>query len=156
MDLFLVQHAEARPKAEDPERSVTDAGAQATRRMAAWGATSGLRVDRIQHSGKLRAEQTAGILAEDLKPAKGVIAIPGLDPNDDVRPVAETVTATEEAIMLVGHLPFLSRLASLLVAGEPEAGVVGFKTSGIVCLTRTEEEWSLSWAVTPELVAPAD
>ena len=58
--------------------------------------------------------------------------------------------------MLVGHLPFMSRLASLLLAGEPEAGVVRFQTSGIVCLSREQGEWSLSWAVTPELAASAD
>jgi phosphohistidine phosphatase len=156
MNLVLVQHAEARPKAEDPNRSISEAGAEATRRMAAWAATAGLQVDRVQHSGKLRAEQTAQILAEDLKPDKGVIATPGLNPNDDVRPMAKTVNATEEAIMLVGHMPFMSRLASLLLAGEPEAGVVDFKTSGIVGLSRSEGEWSLSWAVTPELVAGTD
>ena len=156
MDLFLVQHGEAKPKAEDPDRSLTDAGAEATRRMAAWAAGSGLRVDRIEHSGKRRAEQTAEILAEGLKPAKSAIAVSGLKPNDDVRPVAETLQAQEATIMLVGHLPFMSRLASLLLAGEPEAGVVRFQTSGIVCLSREEGEWSLSWAVTPELVASAD
>ena len=156
MNLFLVQHGEAKSKAEDPERSLADAGAEATRRMAALAAVSGLRVDRIQHSGKRRAEQTAEILAEALKPAEGVIAGAGLNPNDDVRPMGETLMTKEETIMLVGHLPFMSRLASLLLTGDPEAGVVGFKTSGIVCLSRVEGEWSLSWAVTPELLTPAE
>ena len=91
MNLLLVQHGEAKTEAEDPERSLTDAGAEATRRMATWAAASGLRVDRIQHSGKRRAEQTAEILAEILNPAKRVIAVPGLKPNDDIRPVAAPV-----------------------------------------------------------------
>ena len=38
MDLFLVQHGEAKSEAEDPERSLTDRGAEAVRRMAAWAA----------------------------------------------------------------------------------------------------------------------
>ncbi len=156
MNLFLVQHSEAKTEAEDPERSLTDAGTEATRRMVAWAEASGLRVDRIQHSGKRRAEQTADILAEDLKPSQGVIAVPGLKPNDDVHAVAESLKAQEETIMLVGHLPFMSRLASLLLAEAREAGVVRFKTSGIVCLSREEGERSLRWAVTPELVASAD
>ncbi len=156
MNLLLVQHGEANTEAEDPERSLTDAGAEATRRMATWAAASGLRVDRIQHSGKRRAEQTAEILAEGLNPAKGVIAVPGLKPNDDIRPVAETLKIQEATIMLVGHLPFMSRLTSLLLAGDPEAGVVRFRMSGIVCLNREDGEWSLRWAVTPELVPSAD
>jgi phosphohistidine phosphatase SixA len=51
----------------------------------------------------------------------------------------------------------MSRLASLLLAGDPEAGVVRFRMSGILCLNREDGEWSLMrWAVTPELVASAD
>jgi phosphohistidine phosphatase SixA len=51
MDLFLVQHGEAKSEAEDPERSLTDRGAEAVRRMAAWAAQVGVKVDQIRHSG---------------------------------------------------------------------------------------------------------
>jgi phosphohistidine phosphatase len=54
--------------------------------------------------------------------------------------------------MLVGHLPFLSRLVGLLVAGKPDAVVVRFRNAGIVCLRREEERWSVNWTVPPELV----
>lgn len=53
---------------------------------------------------------------------------------------------------MVGHLPFLDRLASRLVAGDASAGAVRFTNSGIVCLGREAGSWSLVWAVTPELV----
>src|SRR5512142_725316 len=55
IDLFLVQHGEAKSEAEDPERSLTDRGAEAVRRMAAWAARVGVKVDQIRHSGKRRA-----------------------------------------------------------------------------------------------------
>ena len=54
--------------------------------------------------------------------------------------------------MVVGHLPFLDRLASRLVAGDPTAAAVRFTNAGIVCLGRDAGKWSLEWAVTPQLV----
>jgi phosphohistidine phosphatase len=124
--------------------------------MAAWVAQVGVRAAQIRHSGKRRAEQTAALLAERLSPAKGVIAVEGLKPNDDVRPVAETLQAEHEPVMLVGHLPFLSRLASLLVAGNPEAGIIRFQQAGIVCLSREEEKWAVHWVMPPDLLSSSD
>jgi phosphohistidine phosphatase len=156
VDLYLVQHGEAKPEAEDPERPLTDQGVETVRRMASWAAQVGLRVDQIGHSGKRRAEQTAALLAERLSPAKGVIVVEGLKPNDDVRPVAEALQAEHGPVMLVGHLPFLSRLASLLVAGNPEGGVIRFQQGGIVCLVQEEGKWIVNWVMPPELLEGGD
>jgi phosphohistidine phosphatase len=152
MDLFLVQHGEAKSEAEDPERSLTDRGAEAVRRMAVWAAQVSMKVDQIRHSGKRRAEQTAVLLAEQLSPVNGTIAVAGLAPNEDVRPVAEGLHAEQGAVMLVGHLPFLSRLASFLLTGDPEAGVIRFRMAGIVCLSNQEGRWAVTWVVPPALV----
>lgn len=152
MQLFLVQHGEAKPETEDPERPLTKQGAAATERVAAWAAQSGVNVSHIRHSGKLRAQQTADIFAKHLNPEHGVIAVPGMKPNDDVSAVAEAINAENEAVMLVGHLPFLNRLASLLVTGDSDTAMVQFRNSGIVCLRREEGRWLLDWAMPPELV----
>jgi phosphohistidine phosphatase len=151
MDLFLVQHGEAKSEAEDPDRSLTDRGAETVRRMAAWAAAAGVKVDQIRHSGKRRAEQTAVIFAKSLGPTQGVVAVPGLAPNDDVIPVAEALWAEPGSIMLVGHLPFLGRLASLLLTGEPEAGIVRFQQGGIACLSSQQRKWAINWVVSPDL-----
>ena len=156
MELYLVQHGEAKPESEDPERPLTDRGAETVRRMAAWAAQVGLKVDQIRHSGKRRAEQTAALLGERLNPAQGVIAVAGLNPNDDVRPVAEAIRAEQAAVMLVGHLPHLSRLANLLLTGDPEGGVLCFQMAGIVCLVREGGQWAVDWAVPPELLGPVE
>jgi phosphohistidine phosphatase len=152
MDLYLVQHGEARPEAEDPERPLTAQGVETVRRMASWAAQIGVRVDQIRHSGKRRAEQTAALLAERLSPSNGAIAVEGLKPNDDVRPMAEALRAEHGPVMLIGHLPFLGHLASLLVAGNPEGGVVRFRQAGIVCLSQDEGEWAVNWVMPPELL----
>jgi len=155
MELILVQHGESKSEAEDPERSLTEQGAEAVRRMAAWAEQVGLKVGQIRHSGKRRAEQTAQLLAERLQPPKRAIDLSGLNPNDDVRPIAAALIDEEDTVMLVGHLPFLSRLASLLVTGDPETGVVSFCYAGLVCLKREGRRWSVNWVMVPDLLAPA-
>jgi phosphohistidine phosphatase len=153
MELLLVQHGEAKPESEDPERPLTDRGEKTVRRMADWAAQVGLRVDQIRHSGKKRAEQTAALLGKRLNPAQGVIAVAGLTPIDDVRPVAKAIRAEQGAVMLVGHLPHLSRLANLLLTGDPEGGVLRFQMAGIVCLSNQAGQWAVHWLMPPDLLS---
>jgi phosphohistidine phosphatase len=55
--------------------------------------------------------------------------------------------------MLVGHLPFMERLAALLVAGSQEKPVIRFQNAGIVCLDRdaSRVNWVVRWALVPKL-----
>ena len=54
--------------------------------------------------------------------------------------------------MLVGHLPFLSRLAGLMVAGDPEQQVVRFRNAVVVGLVRVAEGWIIRCVVPPEVL----
>ena len=74
MELYLVQHGEAKSKTEDPQRPLTKRGRDEVQRVAAFAAKAGLKVSQVRHSGKRRAEETASILAERLSPAEGVLA----------------------------------------------------------------------------------
>lgn len=152
MTLLLVQHGQAKTEAEDPARPLNDAGVKAVEKMAKWLAVSEIQVNEIRHSGKKRAEQTASIFAEHLAPHHGVAAIPGLNPKDEVRPIADKVSTYSGSLMLVGHLPFLNRLAGYLITGYPEHEVVRFQNGGVVCLRKTEGQWSIEWVVVPDLV----
>lgn len=152
MNLYLVQHGQARSKEEDPARSLNEAGVKAAEKMAKWLAYSEIQINEIRHSGKKRAEQTASIFAEHLSPQQSVIAVPGLNPKDDVRPIADEVSTYSGSLMLVGHLPFLSRLAGYLITGNPEHEVVRFQNAGVVCLRETEGQWSIEWMAVPDLV----
>jgi phosphohistidine phosphatase len=113
MRLYLVHHGEAKSEAEDPERSLTIRGEEETRKISGAAKRLGIRPSRIYHSGKKRAEQTAGIIARafDLSVQPGQ----GLNPNDDVRPWVERISGEAEDLMIIGHLPFLEKLASFLV-----------------------------------------
>ena len=153
MRLYLVQHGEARPKDEDPQRSLTARGEEEIRRVAAFAKQAGVRVSQIRHSGKRRAEQTAAIFAGVLRPKDGLVAVSGLNPEDPVEPVAHALAGESEPLMLVGHLPFMAELAAELIAGNHELPAVRFQMGGIVCLERNEPgDWSLAWMVTPDLL----
>ncbi len=154
MKLYLVQHGEAVPKSEDPERPLTPQGRDDVARMAAFVRRAGVEVHQVWHSGKCRAGETAAILAGQLQPPGGVAARPGLAPRDDVDPVAGLLSRETRPLLLVGHRPFLDRLVGLLVAGDPDRAVVRFQPGGVVCLERDPPSpaWSVCWAVTPELI----
>jgi phosphohistidine phosphatase len=150
MELFLVRHGEAKSGIEDPACPLTERGAEAVRRMALWAARTGVRVDQIRHSGKLRAEQTAALLAERLEPPRGVIAVSGLYPDDPVGPVADALRAEQESLMLVGHLPFLGRLAALLRVGSPGVPGPRFVNAEIARLSSHNGTWSVDWVMAPD------
>jgi len=55
--------------------------------------------------------------------------------------------------MVVGHLPFMARLASYLILGQIEPPVIRFQNSGIVCLERLADVsgWQIIWALMPKV-----
>ncbi|MHC4475789.1 MAG: phosphohistidine phosphatase SixA [Planctomycetota bacterium] len=153
MRLYLVQHAKALSKQENPERPLSEEGRRDMQKIAAFLGPLDLAVDYLWHSGKLRAAQTADFLAEIITVAKATTAREGLGPTDDVGPVADELAAIDDCVMVVGHLPFLVKLASLLLTGSESADTVAFKNGGLVCLARSEENrWQVEWMVTPELL----
>jgi phosphohistidine phosphatase len=155
MDVYLMQHGQATTESEDPERPLTEAGRAAVQRVAERARTADVRVSGCLHSGKLRAEQTAQLLAREIGTGPSVEARPGLAPNDPVAPVAEWLRAEAEhrSVALVGHMPFLGRLASLLVVGDEQAQVVGFQMGGLVKLEPKVDRdgFSVAWALPPDL-----
>lgn len=151
MEVYLVQHGEAKPETEDPARPLTERGRQEVQRVGRHAAALGLYVAQICHSGKLRARQTAEILAEHLSPRRGVRELEGLAPTDDPVKARTAIEAAPEPLMLVGHLPHLSRLVSSLLVGDPRREIIQFRMGAIVCLARTEDGWVLQWVLTPEL-----
>ncbi len=156
LDLYLVQHAEAKTKEEDPERSLTNEGRKAIEAVAAHCATLGIKMESIYHSGKLRAQQTAEVLARHLNAMEKVRAQPGLDPLDDVKPTQEWLARQSQqgvsAIAIVGHLPFLEKLASVLITRDEQAGVVAVRNAGVVKLIPKQSGlYTVEWILTPEI-----
>ena len=154
MRFYLIRHGEAVSRAVDPVRPLTERGRDDVARVAAFARSAGVEVHQICHSGRRRAEDTAAILAEYLEPAGGAASVPGLRPEDDVRPMAEVLNRETKSLMLVGHYPSLARLAGLLLAGNKRCSVVDFQMGSFACLERDHGSgnWSVCWLVTPDLL----
>ena len=152
MALYLVQHGKSLPKDVDPDQGLSDDGIAETKRIADVARGYQVKVSLIRQSGKKRARQTAEILAETLKPAGGVAEVAGLKPLDDVAVSAAAIDAAADT-MLVGHLPFMERMASFLVTGSAEKPIIKFQNSGIVCLKKDPEpgSWVIAWALMPNI-----
>jgi phosphohistidine phosphatase len=106
------------------------------------------------HSGKLRAEQTALVLADAVAGGR-VESLDGLAPNDPIAPVVQWLGGrTDSSIALVGHLPFLDRLASSLVAGDEDGQVISFQMGGLVKLVpkRDRDGFAVAWVLAPDIV----
>ena len=145
MGLYLVQHGDALEEAVDPSRPLSPRG-RADVEALARACRGKIAVREIIHSGKLRAEQTAQILSEAL--GAPVRAQKGLNPADPPRAFAEALSADD--LCVVGHLPFLERLAGLLVAGREDQQVVAFQRGGMVCLEqRSPESFCILWTLFP-------
>ncbi|MGO9014829.1 MAG: phosphohistidine phosphatase SixA [Dissulfurispiraceae bacterium] len=152
MHLYLVQHAEAKKEEEDPLRSLTDKGTHDIKKVASNVVKLKLKVANIYHSGKTRALQTAQILHKSVDSSGGISQTDGLSPMDEPGVWAERLGSIKDNIILVGHLPHLSKLASLLVAGDEGKDVVNVQKASIVCLQRFDDgHWAVDWMLTPEI-----
>jgi len=156
MKLYLVQHGQAVPKEVDPERPLSEQGREDVSRVATRLGEAGVRVVRVWHSGKLRATETAGILAGEVCSGKQVEMIKGIQPNDPVDEFASDADVWGEDTLVVGHLPFMSRLVSLLVAGDSKHELVHYTPGSVVCLQRDDtDRWVISWMLSPGLLGEA-
>jgi phosphohistidine phosphatase len=153
MRVYLVRHGEALPKEVDPERGLSDEGKAGAGKVASFLKGLAIEVEAVWESGKKRATETAEIMASAVSAKGGIVCQAGMAPMDPVAPIAEMISSLEGDYMLVGHLPFLSILASRLILGREEPDVVGFPAAAVVCLARgASGQWTVSWMVTPDLL----
>ena len=154
MLLYLVQHGEAKRGEEDSARGLTEKGAKDVEKVAQFLQNKILSLGQVFHSNKTRAVETARILAGHLKPAQGVSEAGNLAPMDDPEIWANRIAGMDANIMLVGHLPYMARLAGQLLCIEKEKPLIDFKMGGIVCMMRSNDgQWSLEWMIVPEILA---
>lgn len=152
MAIYLVQHGQCLSKQEDPQKGLSEKGADEVKRIAGVAAGYGVQVAHIVHSGKKRALQTAELLAEILKPEKGLAAAEGIKPLDDVAAFAAGLDLASNS-MVVGHLPHLEKLAAYLVTGQDQTPIFQLQNGGILCLDRYggTDQVVIKWALMPQV-----
>lgn len=149
MRLYLVQHGDAVTKDVDPSRPLTDDGVADIGRLASWLGRSNTHVERILHSGKLRAQQTAEILAPLLEEGEITEARSGLSPNDSPQTLFETLGTGD--VIVAGHMPFVSRAVSLALNLLPDQSIVAFKPGSLALLEQdADDSWQLVAFIRPD------
>jgi phosphohistidine phosphatase len=158
MNLYLVRHGDAVSKEENPERPLSESGAESARLIGRFLGPGVLRsVSEVRHSTKLRARQTAELICAEAGVGAELIEVSNIEPMADVGDLAAELSDAPDDVVLVGHLPHLDRLASKLVAGEADREAFSFETCSVLCLRRMEGSepaaWAVAWMVYPGLLA---
>jgi phosphohistidine phosphatase len=151
MRLYLVQHGQAYSKEENQERPINEVGRSETNKIGLYySKLIWNKPEKIVHSSKLRAKETAKILISYLNPPLGMVEEGDLDPMADPRIWATKLGRIETDLMIVGHLPHLAKLTSILLTDNSDIQTVKFYNSGIVCLEKVENSWLVQWITIPE------
>ena len=158
MRLFLLRHAEAAPGVPDAERALTKHGLAQVGKLAAaidWSCLADVR--NLEHSGLVRARQTAEELAKLVNLKLPMVVRPGLRPVDDPRLIARDLVTSRDDRLLIGHNPHLARLAGILLGeGSSEVSLI-LKKCGFIALERAKApdkdlpfgRWRLLWLISP-------
>jgi phosphohistidine phosphatase len=109
-----------------------------------------IKVKAIYHSNKLRTKQTANLLSKAIESELGVIQKDGLLPLDDIDSIRNFISAANDNIMLVGHLPYMNELASSLTELPKQDENIQFDTGTLLCLKKNNSVWQVQWALRPE------
>lgn len=152
MQLYLVQHGDAKPKEEDPDRPLSETGIKETKAIAAKLQKLGTKPTKIFHSPKLRAKQTADLFSSALK--ADTEETEGLKPIDDPNMIQEKLKTLEEtgSYFFIGHLPHMEKLAALLLTGSQEPPIHISRFSSPLCLEDTEGNWRIKFFLLPDLL----
>jgi len=146
--IILVRHGQSTSTVENPQRPLAIAGRRHAETVASWLDACGYEVDEIVHSTKLRARQTAKIFGNRLGiHAARVRELDGLAPHDDPAPLAGALEADRRPVLVVSHLPYLNRLCSLLLVGDPDRLQFQFSDAGVVILAAVSGGWRIEAVV---------
>jgi len=154
MQAYLIRHAHALDGDDDAARPLSRRGRAQIRALAAFLARrTDLSVREFWHSPRVRARDTAELLARRLGGGIRLRQISGLEPAADPAAVARRLQARRRPVALVGHEPHLGALAAFLVAGREAKPVVSLKKCCVLALERERGRWVIRWLTSPEMPA---
>lgn len=132
MKLYLIRHAtalEAEPNQADEARPLSEEGVRKFSQVVGGLKRLGVRLDRLYHSPKLRAVQTAALL------------VPLLEGESEVTPYLAAAPSLEllkilqgSSVALVGHEPWMGELCAWLLTARREGQAFPFKKGGVALL----------------------
>src|SRR6476469_8172933 len=137
--LYLIRHAVAERSStsgQDADRQLTPEGFAKLRKQAHGLAWLGVVPDELRCSPFQRTQQTTALLGAVLAPKLSIKPChelaPGHAPDEVI--TALLPSASAQNIMLVGHEPELSRLASYLMTGSADMAPMPFKKGSVAAI----------------------
>lgn len=122
--LYLLRHAEAAPKEAqqgDKARELNQTGIKDSLHLGAWFLSQNIRFDLLASSTALRAEQTAGLIAESMKLDNALITAEDVLYEASVRQFLDYVNNIDDTcqhVLISGHNPSVSYLAEYLTKSD--------------------------------------
>ena len=149
MKVYLVHHADALSKEQDPQRHISPKGREQSDRLGDRFKALGVAPVRILHSDKQWTIDTAQRVAAKLgMEDKAVKATYPINTGDPVAPFIDEIKRARGDVMMCGHVDYLLRTASKLVCGDEKRKVVEFKPGNgtAVCLEGSGDDWVVAYA----------
>jgi len=139
MMLYILRHAaaeEAASSGDDGARKLTERSKEKMLGAAAGFRAMGLKFDAILTSPLVRATETAELVASAYDNSPPPQVVPALATGIAA---AEAVAALRafsrhDDVMIVGHEPQLSAIASILLTGAGDAAHLKLKTGGCIAI----------------------
>lgn len=148
MALILMRHGHASP-GPSGEKELSKIGLKQVENTAYQLFEAGYEVQLIMHSGKLRASQTAAILAARIGHSAIVQHVAGLLPTDDVTEIAIEINRATVSVAIIGHMPHISNLLFHLTGVQDTPA---FETAAATTLTKGEFDWEIDEEFHPKLL----
>ena len=158
MILYLVRHGEAvdvgeKDVEQDADRMLSSEGRKKTKAVAKGLRLVGCQPERIVTSPLIRAKQTAEIMAHALASKVDVEEAQELAVGSHAAKVVTWLRGQADVpTLLVGHMPDMGAVASVLVCGNAEASFT-FKKAAVCCVSFEgaiqEGKGRLEWLLQP-------
>jgi len=150
MNLYLVRHGSYTSEDVNISSPLSAEGKADIARLASYFSKIELSIPTLYHSTKLRAQQTAKILADALNQGQCQL-LEGLEPNAPIQPILKMINTQTEDLMLVGHLPFLAKLTAKLLSLDEDTPLIDYQPGSAACLSNNNGLWTISWVLNPTM-----
>ncbi len=164
MEIYLLRHGQAveletANVKTDFDRSLTPKGKRVIKNVARAMRLMEVAIGLVLSSPLVRAKQTASIVARTLKLQDRVMLADELVVGASQKKLINRLRRIDpppEAVLLVGHEPYLSRLVSVLVTGRADAAI-SIKKGSLCKLSVDRLRFGrcarLDWLLTPAQMA---
>lgn len=151
MKLYLMRHGDAEPFGPDKNRVLSAQGKHDITCLSHFLAPLKINVAHFFHSDKIRAIETASIMSAAIQSASPFVIRQELDSMASIQLLVDEIPALEGDTFLVGHMPYMGKLASFLTTGQEHLAHYAILPGTLLCFEGEpyQERWQLTWMLNP-------